>query len=66
MKGVRESPKGPAIGKGINMPLTTKKIEIYLPISFNATDTMTYDSPSIGSAGAILGNALDQGSRAVV
>ena len=60
MKGVRDSPKGPAIKKGINMPLSTKKIEIYLPISFNATDTMTYDSPSIGSAGAIIGNALDR------
>tara|TARA_R110000803_G_scaffold97888_5_gene166001 strand:- start:3144 stop:4211 length:1068 start_codon:yes stop_codon:yes gene_type:complete len=53
---------GVRIGKGINMPLTSKKIDIYLPISFNATDTMTYDSPSIGSAGAILGNSLNQAS----
>jgi len=52
------------ITKGINMPLTTKKIEIYLPISFNATDTMTYDSPSIGSAGAILGSALNNANGA--
>jgi len=60
MKPGKDSPQGPVIKKGINMPLNTKKIEIYLPISFNATDTMTYDSPSIGSAGAIIGNALDR------
>lgn len=49
---------GPKISQGTNLPLTLKKIDVYLPISFNATDTLTYDSPSIGSAGAILGNAL--------
>lgn len=49
---------GPKITQGTNLPLTLKKIDVYLPISFNATDTLTYDSPSIGSAGAILGNAL--------
>lgn len=42
----------------VNFPLTTKKVQVYLPISFAASDTFMYDSPSIGSAGAILNNAL--------
>lgn len=50
---------GPQITPGVDKPLSIKKIDIYLPISFNTTDTMTYDSPSIGTAGAILGNALN-------
>lgn len=54
--------KGPIMVKGVKKPLTMKKIDIYLPISFNATDTLTYDSPSIGSSGAILSNALDNAS----
>ena len=57
---VNPNPPAPKITPGLSMPLNTKKIEIYLPISFNTTDTMTYDSPSIGSAGAIIGNALDR------
>jgi hypothetical protein len=47
------------ISPGVNMPLTTKKISVYLPISFGSTDTLTYDSPSLGSAGALLGSALE-------
>ena len=58
----KNAEKGPKITKGANLPLTLKKIDVYLPISFNATDTLTYDSPSIGSAGAILSNALDNAS----
>lgn len=50
---------GPKITPGVMKLLSVKKIDIYLPISFNTTDTMTYDSPSIGTAGAILGNALN-------
>ena len=47
------------ITPGVNKPLNTKKVQVYLPVSFNATDTLTYDSPSIGSAGAILAGALN-------
>ena len=56
---VTEENKPLTISKGVNMPITTKKISVYLPIAFGSTDTLTYDSPSIGSAGAILSNALD-------
>lgn len=42
------------------LPLTMKKIAVYLPIAFGSTDTFTYDSPSIGSAGALLSNSLEK------
>lgn len=46
------------ISPGIHMPLSTKKISVYLPIAFGSTDTLTYDSPSLGPSGALLNNAL--------
>ena len=56
---VTEENKPITISKGVNMPITTKKISVYLPIAFGSTDTLTYDSPSIGAAGSLLSNALD-------
>lgn len=41
------------------LPLTAKKIQVYLPIAFGSTDTLTYDSPSLGAPGALLSNALE-------
>ena len=49
---------GPQITKGVSFPLTTKKVVVYLPIAFTASDTFTYDSPSLGAGGAILNSAL--------
>ena len=55
---VNDDSPPPKITPGVNFPLTTKKVQVYLPIAFTASDTFTYDSPSLGSAGAILNNAL--------
>ncbi len=51
--------EGAKISSGINKPLPEKKIQVYLPVSFNTSDTMNYDSPSIGTAGALLESGLN-------
>lgn len=48
------------VKKGLNKPLPEKKIQIYLPVSFNTTDTLNYDSPSIGTSGALLESGLNK------
>lgn len=59
---VDDGTEPPKITPGVNFPLTTKKVQVYLPIAFTSSDTLTYDSPSLGSAGAILNNALSGAS----
>lgn len=50
------------LAKGRDRTIDGKGISIFLPVAFNTTDTLTYDSPSIGVSGASLANSLDNAS----
>ena len=43
----------------------SKGVKIYLPTAFTATDTLTYDSPSIGISGATIEEGLNQARGSV-
>jgi len=58
-KPSNSDPDTMTVKKGLNKPLPEKKIQIYLPVSFNTTDTLNYDSPSIGTSGALLESGLN-------